>query len=133
MKYLSFITPITPVKTSTPITEPQLFKVGMTRRLEPMDRVKELGDASVPFSFDVHAMISSDDAPALESALHRELDQCRVNTVNLRKEFFRTDIDTIVGAVKKNHGTVEYVADAEALEYFQSKAEHESVDSDSLV
>ena len=72
-----------------------VFKVGMTRRLEPMDRVKELGDASVPFSFDVHMMISCDDAPTLEKTLHRELHHFRVNKVNLRKEYFRVDIETI--------------------------------------
>lgn len=97
-----------------------MFKVGMTRRLEPMDRVRELGDASVPFSFDVHAMISSDNAPALESALHRRLNNCRVNRVNLRKEFFHTSIDTIIEAVEAEHGKVEYQADPEALEYFES-------------
>ena len=67
----------------------EVFKVGMTRRLEPMDRVKELGDASVPFSFDVHAMIYSDDAPALEKSLHRVFDDKSVNKVNPRKEFFK--------------------------------------------
>jgi len=97
-----------------------VFKVGMTRRLEPMDRVRELGDASVPFSFDVHAMISSDDAPKLEAALHRELDGLRVNKVNRRKEYFRTDIHTIINAVTTNHGEVQYQVDPEALEYFES-------------
>lgn len=61
----------------------------LARRLEPMDRVKELGDASVPFSFDVHAMIYSDDAPALEKSLHRVFDDKSVNKVNPRKEFFK--------------------------------------------
>lgn len=97
-----------------------MFKVGMPRRLEPMDRVKELGDASVPFGFDVHAMISADDAPALESALHQRLKQHRVNKVNLRKEFFRVSIDQIITAVEAEHGTVEYQVDPEALEYFES-------------
>lgn len=64
-----------------------VFKIGMTRRLEPMDRIKELGDASVPFSFDVHAMIYSEDAPALEKALHKKFDIQSVNKVNPRKEF----------------------------------------------
>jgi len=97
-----------------------VFKVGMTRRLEPMDRVKELGDASVPFSFDVHAMISSDDAPTLEAALHRALADHRVNKVNLRKEYFRVELQTIIEAVRENHGEVSYEADPEALEYFES-------------
>ncbi|WP_421205462.1 DUF4041 domain-containing protein [Aeromonas sp. 601027] len=76
-----------------------IYKIGLTRRLDPMDRVKELGDASVPFSFDVHAMIYSDDAPALEAALHREFRAHRVNAVNLRKEFFQVDLLSIKDAV----------------------------------
>lgn len=72
-----------------------VYKIGMTRRLDPMDRVKELGDASVPFSFDVHAIIFSDDAPSMESELHRRFSHHRVNAVNLRKEFFRVDLDEI--------------------------------------
>lgn len=108
-----------------------VFKVGMTRRLEPELRVRELGDASVPFGFDVHAMISCDDAPALEAALHRALHDCRVNKVNFRKEFFRVDLDTIIKHVEANHGRVEYVVDSEALEYFETVAiesDTESVD-----
>lgn len=76
-----------------------VFKVGMTRRLEPLDRVRELGSASVPFEFDVHAMIFSEDAVVLENKLHQILDQYRVNKVNLRKEFFKlplTEIEKIV-------------------------------------
>ncbi|MBE7157706.1 MAG: DUF4041 domain-containing protein [Rhodospirillales bacterium] len=72
-----------------------VYKIGLTRRLEPMDRVKELGDASVPFGFDVHAIIASDDAPTLEYMLHREFDDVRVNKVNYRKEFFRLPLDRI--------------------------------------
>ena len=64
-----------------------VYKVGMTRRLEPLDRVRELGDASVPFSFDIHMMIACDDAPALENALHHALHKTRLNKLNLRKEF----------------------------------------------
>jgi hypothetical protein len=97
-----------------------VFKIGMTRRLEPQDRVRELGDASVPFPFDVHMMISSDDAPTLENALHREFHKVRLNRVNPRKEFFRTDIEAIRKIVEEHHGEVQYVADAEALEYRQS-------------
>jgi hypothetical protein len=67
----------------------QVYKIGMTRRLDPMDRVRELGDASVPFHFDVHAIIFSEDAPGLENKLHRAFHQRRVNMVNERKEFFR--------------------------------------------
>lgn len=72
-----------------------VYKIGMTRRLEPLDRVKELGDASVPFIFDVHAMIYCDDAPALESTLHRVFDERRLNMVNTRKEFFHVTLDEI--------------------------------------
>ena len=97
-----------------------IFKVGMTRRLEPLDRVKELGDASVPFPFDVHAMISCNDAPTLENALHRKLHKTRINKTNPRKEFFKTDIETIFQVVKEHHGEVEYVVDAEARQYRQS-------------
>ncbi len=99
-----------------------VFKVGLTRRLEPLDRVHELGDASVPFGFDVHAMISCDDAPSLEAALHRDLAPYRMNRVNLRKEFYRVNIEEIIAAVRQHHGEVEYVADAEALELIESRA-----------
>ncbi len=97
-----------------------VFKIGMTRRLEPVDRIRELGDASVPFPFDIHMMISCDDAPALENAIHRALRKNHINKVNPRKEFFRSDIQTIYHIVADQHGKVEYVADAEALEYRQS-------------
>ncbi len=98
-----------------------VFKIGMTRRLEPLDRVKELGDASVPFPFDVHMMISSDNAPSLEAMLHRKFNHRRVNRVNLRKEFFRVGVEEIVAAVEELHGTVDYVASPEAIEYFESQ------------
>ncbi len=97
-----------------------VFKIGMTRRLEPLDRVRELGDASVPFPFDVHMMISCDDAPRLENALHFALRRHAVNRVNPRKEFFRIDIETIRAIVEENHGVVEYVADPIALQYRES-------------
>lgn len=97
-----------------------VFKVGMTRRLEPLDRVRELGDASVPFPFDVHMMVSSDDAPKLENALHRALNKTRLNKIKPRKEFYRSDIESIRRIVIENQGEVDYVADAEALQYRQS-------------
>src|SRR4029078_6604091 len=97
-----------------------VYKIGMTRRLEPLDRVRELGDASVPFPFDVHMMISCQNAPTLENALHKALSKQQVNKTNPRKEFFRSDIETIVKLVKEHHGEVEYTADAEALQYRQS-------------
>ncbi|MDZ4082550.1 MAG: DUF4041 domain-containing protein, partial [Bdellovibrionales bacterium] len=84
-----------------------VFKIGMTRRLDPMDRVYELGDASVPFDFDVHAIIKSDDAPTLESTLHRQFDERRMNRVNQRKEFFKVDIKDIEAACRK-HTSAEF-------------------------
>lgn len=86
-----------------------VFKIGMTRRLEPMDRIRELGDASVPFNFDLHALIFSDDAPGLEAALHHEFEDRKLNLVNQRREFFRASIEEIEEAIKKNYDeTVEF-------------------------
>lgn len=97
---------------------PEVFKVGMTRRLEPLERVRELGDASVPFSFDVHAIIYSDDAPGLENGLHKLLSASRVNRVNHKKEFFETTLDEIEAAVRKSGDhSVEFVRTAVAEEY----------------
>jgi predicted nucleic acid-binding Zn-ribbon protein len=99
-----------------------VYKIGLTRRLEPMDRVKELGDASVPFSFDVHAMIYVEDAPALETALHREFTDLRVNAVNLRKEFFRADLQSIKKAVERIAGIdAEFKMTALAADYYESR------------
>ncbi|MCW4821484.1 GIY-YIG nuclease family protein [Enterobacter chengduensis] len=97
-----------------------VFKIGMTRRLEPMERVKELSGAAVPFDFDVHAMISCDDAPALEKTLHDHLERYRINRVNLRKEFFRVELSRIIDEVERHHGQVEYIADPVALQFLQS-------------
>jgi len=105
-----------------------VYKIGMTRRLDPMDRVKELGDASVPFSFDVHAIIFADDAPALETALHREFSHHRVNAVNLRKEFFRVDLKHIRTAVEKlSDDEAEFTTTIAAEEYFETKRLKEPV------
>ncbi|MBX3318067.1 MAG: GIY-YIG nuclease family protein [Phycisphaeraceae bacterium] len=98
-----------------------VYKIGMTRRLEPKDRIAELGDASVPFPFDIHMMISCSDAPALENLLHRHFHRARINRVNPRKEFFRISLEDIREFVHANHGEVKYIADAEALEYRQSQ------------
>lgn len=96
----------------------QVFKIGMTRRLEPMDRIAELSSASVPFPFDVHAMIFSDDAPGLENILHNHFDDFRINKVNPRKEFFRIDLDEIKKVVLENHNaTVKFVDIPDAVEY----------------
>ena len=96
----------------------QVFKIGMTRRLEPMDRISELSSASVPFPFDVHALIFSDDAPGLENILHQHFDKNRVNKVNPRKEFFRINLDEIKQVVLENHNaTVQFIDVPDALEY----------------
>jgi len=106
----------------------EVFKVGMTRRLEPMDRVKELGDASVPFSFDVHAMIYSDNAPALEKSLHRVFDDKSVNKVNPRKEFFKLPLSEIKQAVEQeNVDDVHWTLKAEAAEYRESMSINRSI------
>lgn len=97
-----------------------VYKIGMTRRLEPEMRVRELSSASVPFPYDVHMMISCNDAPALENDLHRTFHKMRLNKANPRKEFFKTDIEAIRKIVEANHGEVQYVVDPEALEYRQS-------------
>ena len=98
-----------------------VYKIGMTRRLEPMDRVKELGDASVPFEFDVHAMIFSDDAPALETVLHNTFRDNQVNKVNPRKEFFRVKLSEIEKVIKENfNATVTFTKVAEAAQYRES-------------
>ncbi len=95
-----------------------VYKIGMTRRLEPMDRIRELGSASVPFEFDVHAMIFSDDAPALENILHKTFEKYAVNKVNLRKEFYRIDLHEIERVVKENHNaTVVFTEVAKAEQY----------------
>lgn len=95
-----------------------VYKIGMTRRLDPQDRVDELGDASVPFNFDVHAMIFSDDAPALEAALHRAFSDKKLNMVNQRREFFHVTLDEIKEVVKKNFDkTVEFVDVPDAEQY----------------
>lgn len=99
-----------------------VFKIGMTRRLEPMDRIKELGDASVPFEFDVHAMISSEDAPALEGLLHTEFDDFRVNKVNFRKEFFRLPLERLRSFISSKGLEIAFTMVAEAYEYRETQA-----------
>ena len=95
---------------------------GMTRRLEPLERVKELGGAPVPFPFDVHAMIYSEDAPALEHRLHQSFASRRVNLVNLRREFFKVSLDEIRAAVAECFGHVTFVTVPQAAEYRQTLA-----------
>lgn len=98
-----------------------VYKIGMTRRLDPMDRVDELGDASVPFNFDVHAMIFTDDAPGLEAALHNTFADRKVNFVNQRREFFNVTLDEIKKVVRENYDkTVEFVDVPPAEQYRES-------------
>jgi len=98
------------------------FKIGMTRRLEPMDRIKELGDASVPFEFDVHAIIYTEDAPSFEGKLHEHFNHRRINKVNERKEFFEVTIEEIETVVKQYHATIEIIKEPEAKDYRQTLA-----------
>ncbi|NNH00246.1 DUF4041 domain-containing protein [Acinetobacter sp. ANC 5414] len=97
-----------------------VLKLGMTRRLEPLDRVRELGDASVPFTFDVHAMIYSDDAPALEKKLHHHFNHERVNKVNYRKEFFKTPLAGVKNYLEELGIQAKFTLKAEALQYRES-------------
>jgi hypothetical protein len=85
-----------------------VFKIGMTRRLDPMDRIRELGDASVPFYFDVHGIIHSEDAPTLERELHKRFNDRRVNKDNYRREFFRVTIEDIEKVVREIHGEISF-------------------------
>lgn len=95
-----------------------VYKIGMTRRLDPMERIKELGDASVPFDFDVHALIFSDDAPGLEAALHHEFEARKMNLVNHRREFFKCSLEEIKAAVLANYDqTVEFVSIPDAEQF----------------
>lgn len=99
-----------------------VYKIGLTRRLDPMDRVRELGDASVPFPFDVHAMIFSEDAPKLEAELHRRFSDRRVNMINNRKEFFNVTLEEIAEVVKEFNSLIEFTQVAEARDYRETKA-----------
>jgi hypothetical protein len=104
----------------------ELYKIGMTRRLEPLERVKELGDASVPFNFDVHAMIYCENAPELENKLHQHFDCRRVNLVNLRREYFHVTLEEIIAAVGEHHGDITFVKTPEAAEYRETLAKRQA-------
>jgi len=97
-----------------------VYKIGMTRRLEPMDRVYELGGASVPFRFDVHAMIYSNNAPELENELHKAFNHKRLNCVNLSREYFDISLDEIEKVVHENNEEIEFIKVPEAQEYRES-------------
>lgn len=107
-----------------------VLKIGMTRRLDPLDRVWELGDASVPFEFDIHALIPSDDAPGLENRLHNEMAIARINKVNLRKEFFRLTVSDVRAALDSMGVKAEWTMAAKAQEYRESLALDESFKTD---
>ena len=106
-----------------------VYKIGMTRRLEPVDRVKELGDASVPFQFDIHAMIYSDEAPTLENELHKAFTNKKVNMLNYRKEFFNVTLDEIENKVKEIGLDAEFSRFPEAMEYRETLAILEKINS----
>ena len=109
-----------------------VFKIGMTRRLEPQERVDELGSASVPFPFDVHSMIFSNDAVSLETDLHHILNDRRVNKVNLRKEFFRVTLDELEALVEKIAPTAEFRRTVLAEQYRQSLSIDKVADRDTM-
>jgi hypothetical protein len=94
-----------------------VYKIGLTRRLEPQDRIDELGDSSVPFQFDVHAMLFSEDAPALESRLHKHFVTMQVNKINHRKEFFRVDLKHVREEIEKLGLPAKWTMTAAATEY----------------
>jgi T5orf172 domain len=108
----------------------EVFKIGLTRRLEPLDRVKELGDASVPFEFDVHAMIFSEDAPALEHSLHRHFVANQLNKVNPRKEFFRASLAKIRDEVEKLGISASWTIAAAAMQFRESQAIERAIKDD---
>ena len=107
-----------------------VFKIGMTRRLNPQDRVDELGNASVPFRFDVHSFIFSDDAVGLESKLHTILTDKRVNKVNMRKEFFNVSLDELEQLVTEIEPTAEFNRTMAAEEFRQSQSTDSIYSSD---
>lgn len=104
-----------------------VIKIGLTRRLDPMDRVRELGDASVPFIFDTHAIIYSDDAPTLERSLHAEFEPTRINAQNYRKEFFRASIDDVEQAVQRLAPGAPFFKDVEAQDYRETLARRQQM------
>ena len=105
-----------------------MVKVGMTRRLDPLDRIRELSDASVPFNFDVHALFFSKDAVGIETAMHERLAHLRVNTVNRRREFFRAAPLELKAHLAELAGELLQFQDApEALEYRQCVARQAAV------
>jgi len=97
-----------------------IFKIGMTRRLDPTDRIRELSNASVPFGYDIHVMIYSEDAPTLETKLHNAFEDKKVNVVNGRKEFFKVQLDDIEKVVRESGIEVDFIKLPEARDYWES-------------
>lgn len=110
-----------------------VYKVGLTRRLDPHDRVRELGDASVPFPFDVHAMIWSENAPQLETRLHRKFVEAQVNKINPRKEFFRVGIADLRQTVEEMGLNVSWTMSAVASEYRETQAIERQLQADPVL
>jgi hypothetical protein len=110
-----------------------VFKIGMTRRINPQDRIDELGDASVPFRFDIHSFIFSNNASELEANLHRKLKERRINKVNLRKEFFRATIDEIEELVYSLEPSAEFNRTMLAEQYYQSMSVEEIPDTVTVI
>jgi hypothetical protein len=107
-----------------------VYKIGLTRRLEPLDRIRELGDSSVPFEFDVHALIFADDAPALEARLHRHFVLKQVNKVNYRKEFFRLTVSEIRSELESLGLSASWTMTAAAREYRESLSIEKAIAAD---
>ncbi|WP_422928104.1 DUF4041 domain-containing protein [Singulisphaera sp. PoT] len=107
-----------------------VYKIGLTRRLDPLERVKELGDASVPFPFDVHAMLPSEDAPALETSLHRRFLERQVNKTNKRKEFFRVSLQEVREVAEELGLQATWTIEAEASQYRETLALELAMTSD---
>jgi hypothetical protein len=108
----------------------EVYKIGLTRRLDPIERIRELGNASVPFPFDVHAMLASDDAPALETALHRRFLERQVNKVNKRKEFFRVGLKEIREVADELSLDASWTLVAEAAQYRETLALEQAMKTD---
>lgn len=105
-----------------------VYKIGMTRRLDPMERVLELSNASVPFPFDVHTFIYSEDAPALEADLHRKFDSKKINSINYRKEYFHVSLDEIKAALKEKGIETNFIDEPDAFQYRESKLKNNQYD-----
>lgn len=109
-----------------------VYKIGLTRRLEPLDRIRELGDSSVPFDFDVHAMIFAEDAPAVETQLHRHFLLRQLNKVNHRKEFFRVTLKEIRDELTTLGLEASWTMTAAAKEYRESLAIEKAIAADPM-